>query len=277
MRHHPCFNPKAVELFDMTNALKGLRYFFIILAIFISFISHSAYALPTDLQNFEVFNGGFVDIQDGAYVEGSSDQGGIQPNYKIDLESEPLKSLMINSRTIGLLKIAYWDKVGMILELLNQDFFKYTDYKNPYYRRLLKKYRESNSDIPLSEYGACGAGVCREHALVLHFALKAANIKNKHAYAAIYRSSHYHKFEIHEDHAFTVVEHNGEKWVVDAYYWGFNGYRLKDLMSAEGITKYSPQAPIAELGAGTRRILAINKFPKIYNPRIKIKRCSNYF
>jgi hypothetical protein len=236
----------------------------------------SATAAPKETSKFEIIRGGLSDIKQGAYVEGSLKNGGIQPDYIIDLTKEPLKSVIKSSKEIGLMDIHFWDKVGMIVELIRSDVFRYSDYHNPYYRRLLKKYRDSGADIPLHEYAACGAGVCREHALVLHFALKAAGIENLHGYAKIYRASHWHNYEVYEDHAFTVVKYKNTNWVVDAYYWGFNGFRLKDLLSPEGITENSKYAPIATPAPGIRRILKINDFPIVYNPKSNFK-CSSTF
>lgn len=240
------------------------------------FLIRFAQAGPKDVDSYDLIRGGLTDIKDGAFVEGSVKKGGIQPDYFIDLNQEPLKSVMTSAKKIGRSRLAYWDKVGMIVDLVRSDVFKYTDYHNPYYRRLLKKYRHAGSDIPLHEYGVCGAGVCREHALVLHFALKAAGIENLHAYASIYRASKWGNFEIYEDHAFTIVNYKNTEWVVDAYYRGFNGFRLTDLKSAQGITEHSPHAPIADPAPGTRRILEINNFPIIYNPKPAIK-CSTIF
>jgi len=273
MEYKACPPPQSVHFLDSCKALNALLRS-LLLGLF-SFAVSSALAAPDDLTNYKVRPGGLTNIKDGAYVEGSVGNGGIQPDYYIDLQSEPLKSLMEQSRAIGEENLPFWDKVGMIVELVGQDFFKYNDYYNPYYRRMLKQYREAHKDIPLSEYGVCSAGVCREHALILHFALKAAGIKNKHAYAEIYRASNYDGYEIREDHAFTVVKYKGTQWVVDAYYPGFNGYRLKDLLSKEGITEYSPMAPVAVAKWGTRRIVKINDFPKIYNPRGKAPLCAS--
>ncbi|HEY8271024.1 MAG TPA: hypothetical protein VIG33_09055 [Pseudobdellovibrionaceae bacterium] len=266
--------PRTVHFLYSCSALKGLPIGTFLLVILLSFATH---ALPENIENYEVLPGGLTDIQDGAYVEGSVRNRGIQPDYQIDLQSEPLKSLLVAAREIGLQNISYWDKIGLIVELMRTDFFKYHNYHNPYYRRLLKKYRLAKKDVPLSEYGVCGAGVCREHALVLHFALKAAGIDNKHAYAEIYRASNYHGYQIIEDHAFTVVKHEEVDWVVDAYYWGFNGFRLQDLLSSSGITEHSPHAPIAAPGPGTRWIVKINNFPKIYNPKFKASLCAGVF
>jgi hypothetical protein len=236
----------------------------------------ASFALPKDLSNYEVVNGGLVNIEPSAYVEGSFRQGGIQPDYYIDVQTEPLKGLLEKAKRIGVLPVDYWDRVGMVIELVQTDFFRYTNYNNPYYRRLLKRYRIRKDDVPLSDYVSCRAGVCREHALALHFALKAAGIANKHAYAKIYRASAFYNFQITEDHAFNVIEHGGVAWVADAYYWGFNGFRLIDLMSPEGITEASPTAPIARGAPGTRKILQINSFPRIFNPKMTAARCDSF-
>ncbi|OFZ31041.1 MAG: hypothetical protein A2622_00090 [Bdellovibrionales bacterium RIFCSPHIGHO2_01_FULL_40_29] len=250
---------------------------FLTAVLLFCFLAPFAQAAPKISDNYDVIQGGLTNIKDGAFVEGSLKMGGIQPDYFIDLTQEPLKSVMKSAEKIGHSKKLFWDKVGLIVELVRSDVFKYNNYHNPYYRRLLKKYRETNADIPLHEYGVCAAGVCREHALVLHFALKAAGIENLHGYASIYRASKWLNFEVYEDHAFTVVEHKGTKWVVDAYYWGFNGFRLIDLMSPYGITEATPHAPIADPAPGTRRILQINNFPIIYNPKNISSKCSAIF
>lgn len=262
---------------NISDLKQPFLYKFLTLVIFFCFFTTASLAAPKIPANYNVIQGGLANIKDDAFVEGSLKKGGIQPDYFIDLTQEPLKSVMESAKKIGLTKNKFWDKVGLVVELVRSDVFKYTDYYNPYYRRLLKKYREANTDIPLHEYGGCAAGVCREHALVLHFALKAAGIKNLHGYANIYRASNWYNFESYEDHAFTVVEHKGTMWVVDAYYWGFNGFRLIDLMSPQGITENSLHAPIANPAPGTRRILKINKFPIIYNPKKVTVKCSSIF
>ena len=249
----------------------------LLMAFFIFGLPQSAMALPGDIAKFEIVEGGLSDIRDGATVEGSTRTGGAQPDYTIDLHAEPLRSLMARAEEIGKSNLAFWNKVESVVQLVSPGFFNYFDYNNPFYRRLMKRFRDEGRDVPLSQYGVCSAGVCREYALVLHFALKAAGISNLHGYAEIYRASRYHNFEITEDHAFTVVQHEGEDWVVDSYYWGFNGYRLKDLLSPEGITEHSPHAPFAVEKPGTRRILKINSFPRIFNPRPGVLRCTALF
>lgn len=261
----------SVKFFDTR-----LTFLFLAALITVSSYQPPAFAEPQNTQNYVILNGGLTDIHNGAYVEGSARHGGIQPDYQIDLQAEPLKSLLAEATEIGKLPLSHWDKVGMVVELIRSKMV-YTDYYNPYYRRLLKRYRDSRQDIPLNEYVACGAGVCREHALLLHFSLKAAGIQNKHAYASIYRASRTEGWEVREDHAFTVVRHRGVDWVVDSYYWGFNGFRLQDLMSRDGITESSVKAPIAEPGPGVRRIVEINSFPRVFNPRSVVRSCRALF
>ncbi len=257
---------KAVDLVFKCRAIFGI-------ALLLGSLSSVAFAAPKDPAEFDILRGGLVNISDGAYIEGSQRQGGIQPDYKVDLESEPLKGIMQKAAAVQELNLEYWDTVGMVVEIVRRDVFSYTDYKNPYYRRLLKKYRLANEDIPLSEYATCRAGVCREHALILHFALKAAGIQNEFAYAGILRVQGYH--QITEDHAFTVVQKNGVQWVVDAYNELFNGYRLKDLLQPGGPSSEAEVAPIAQRTSAVRFIKKINDFPIVYNP--KGARCGSVF
>jgi hypothetical protein len=85
------------------------------------------------------------------------------------------------------------------------------------------------------------------------------------------------KWEITEDHAFNIIKHRGTDWVVDAYYLGFNGYRLKDLFSEQGITKNSEHTFFAYPSKDTRRIIRYNKYPKIYNPKPTRLSCTSVF
>ncbi|WP_413558114.1 hypothetical protein [Bdellovibrio sp. HCB209] len=224
-----------------------------------------AKAGPSNKDAFERIEGGFVDIKEGAYIDGSVGHKGIQPDYIMDLKSEPLQAIMKKSESIGALQIDEWDKIGMVLEVVRQDVFKYQHYYNPYYRRLLKKYRVAGEDIPLSEYVSCQAGVCREHAMVLHFALKAAGVPNHFVYADVARVYNYYLYN--EDHAFTVIRKNGVDWVVDAYNDLFNGYRLDELMSKNGISSEGERAPFAVPSKDNRFIRKIHNFPVVYNPK----------
>ena len=69
-----------------------------------------------------------------------------------------------------------------------------------------------------------------------------------------------------EDHAFTVVEHDGEEWIVDSYNDHFNGYRLKDLMKEGGPRPGDPVAPVRRTYR-YRRVVRINDYPRYWIPK----------
>lgn len=225
-----------------------------------------SWSAPKDPENYTVQSGGFQDIPNGAYVEGSIRTGGTQPDYIIDLDSPQMKRILRYSRGVKEENLPYWEAIQKITRYINRYVFPGTDYEDPRYQDLIKTYANANTDIPISRYPACKSAVCREHAFITHFALKEAGIKNKHAYATIRRASNFHGFDITEDHAFVVIKHGNVEWVVDPYYWGFNGFKLQDLLSESGITLTSKAAPIARPGPGFRRIIKINDYPKIYRP-----------
>lgn len=258
----------VVNSFDRCKAL------FIFITVI--FILQSALAAPKSTKNYEISEGGLIDIADDAYVEGSLRTGGKQPDYKIDLKSKLMQKLLSEARIIGHETIDFWKKIERIVQLVKSEF-KYTSYNGRNYRSLMKSYRDKKQDVPLSKYLACNGGVCREHALVLHFALKAAGISNKHAYATIFRASPIGLWKITEDHAFVVVKFNNIDWIIDAYYTGFNGYRLDQLISKYGSLQELERSPIAVDRNELRKISHINNYPKIYNPRRTNPFCSKIF
>ena len=110
----------AAHLFDICRALNGPSILSLILATFLAF---TAQAIPENIENYDVLQGGLTDIKNGAYIEGSLSKGGVQPDYFIDLNSEPIKSLLQSAQSIGQEKLSYWDKVGLVTELVREDFF----------------------------------------------------------------------------------------------------------------------------------------------------------
>lgn len=222
---------------------------------------------PRDPGAYDVHQGGLVDVTNGAHVEGSVDFGGLQPDYLVDAESEPLRLTLERAKALGARLEGFWDRVGAVVALVSQDSFKKKSYHDNSYREVMRKYRLRGEPVPLSEYLICRAGVCREHALVLHLALKAAGIPSLHVYAKASQLGMWPGQRVAEDHAFVVVRHGGDDWAVDAYNPNFNGFRLQDLFSAEGITARSPRAPIADPSSIGGQILTIHAFPRIYNPK----------
>lgn len=245
-----------------------------ILSLFLwAYLSNAQTVVPNNVTH-QVIGSGRMDIPNNAIIEGSHGYGGLQPDYLVDLQESQFQNFLINAREIGIAHSDFWDKVHNVIRLINSETFEYVNYKNPYYLRLLKKARGEHRPVKLSEYFSCRAGVCREFGLFTHFALKAAGIPNDFVYAQIQRASNYDNYNIIEDHAFVVVMFDGVEWVIDPYYWGFNGFKLSDLMRPEGVTVDSEIAPIAIPGPGFRRIIKINSYPKVWVPKTdKTRRC----
>ncbi len=187
----------------------------------------------------------------------------MQPDYYIDENSREIKLILDYGKRVSTEEGTIWEKISRLHTFVNEQLRK-KEYDAPEYVATAKRYRETGGNVPLSEYLVCGACVCREHALITHLLLKAAGIQNFYVYAQIRRSSRYDNFDITEDHAFTVIKVAGRYWVVDFYYWGFHGFQLEDLMSERGITESSESSPVARPGPGFRRIIKINRFPRIW-------------
>jgi hypothetical protein len=257
--------------------------FYLLPIILIVIIAWSPlFAAPKDPENYIRLTEPLADIPDGAIVEGSLRTGGTQPDYVVDMKTPELQPLWQYARRLKNAKLDFWVKVERITHYVSERILPRHDYDDKAYTTLLKRYKSAHMDIPLSRYAACGAGVCRENALLLHLALKEAGIPNKHVYAEIHRSSHANNYNIVEDHAFTVVKHEGRNWVVDSYYWGFNGFTFEDLLSPDGITKDSLMAPTATPAPGFRRIIKVHPFPVVWAPKklgysIKEPDCASLF
>ncbi|MBI4424903.1 MAG: hypothetical protein HY554_14320 [Elusimicrobia bacterium] len=223
-----------------------------------------AWTAPKDPWNYEVVRGGMADIPPGSHVEGSLRAGGTQPDYVVDLDSPEFQPLLRFARGQRDSRASYWEKIRLLLDYIRGQVLVGRDYHEPRYVELVARYRGLEQDVPLSRYIGVSAGVCREYALITHLALKAAGIPNRHVYALIHHAKN--GSYLLEDHGFTVVRHDGEEWVVDAYFDSFNGYRLSDLRGPDGIGPNSPYAPIARQVPDFRRIVQINDYPTVWIP-----------
>ncbi|MDD0852030.1 hypothetical protein HBN50_02935 [Halobacteriovorax sp. GB3] len=222
----------------------------------------------TDFSSYHQVDGGSIEnIPNNSVVEGSLAYDGMQPNYIIDLDTPLLKQYLNEAKLIGEEESDFWTKISKISDLVSKKALRERDYDSPSYINLTRYYKDSELDIPLSEYIDCSVGVCREHALLIHLLLNSAGIKNKHTYAEIRRVNNAEDYNIVENHGFVTVEHKGKTWVVDSYYKGFNGYLLNDLLSENGITIQSEKAPIAKELIDFRRIIKIHDYPKVWIPK----------
>lgn len=230
-----------------------------IIYIVVGFFSLNSvlHAEPEQADLYVVVSGGMVNIPPGSFVEGSSRYGGIQPDYYIDYDSPEMKEVIEFGDSLYQQKLPIWTRVQKVINYVQKRFPR-GDYDDPGYLKTSNTYRRLNQNVPLSKYLVCGAGVCREHALVTHFVLKAAGIPNHHVYAKVSQAGHV------EDHAFTVIEVEGKKWVVDPYNSNFNGTSLKDLMSKKGVSAWNKRAPIGQRSITKVSVKEINPFPRVW-------------
>lgn len=218
------------------------------------------FSSPKDPSQFYILKGQFLNIEDGAYVQGSSSFGGLQPDYFIDLQDPSIKQVLVLSEEIGNQPDTFWNKVEKVSELVGLRTLKRKSYTDPGYLKIMESHRLQNQDIPLAAYIECGAGVCRENGMLLHLALKAARIPNNYVYADVSQS--YREESKTEGHGFTVVFHEGKKYVVDSYNSNFNRTILDELLEAKGVM----------LRDGTHiKINQISTFPLVWNPKQKLK------
>lgn len=242
-----------------------MRIVFLSTLLFVFACSAPGLRKPADDNDF-IEGGVFSHLPAGTIVEGSLAGGGLQPNYLIDSDHPDIQSLIRIATFLGENPdLDFWGKVDTVTQLIAFETFKDKDYYDPAYLDLIKRYRESGKDIPLSEYVMCNVGVCREHALLANILLNAAGIENHHVYAKIARGQG--PQQIVEDHAFNVVRFEDKLWVVDTYYLGFNGHLLSEILDEDGVDPDGPRAPLSTPEIGEfRRVVELHSYPRIRLP-----------
>lgn len=224
-------------------------------------VARIATAAPPDPGEYVVLTGGLFDIQPGTILEGSLVAGGRQPDYIIDVENETFKEFLAAATDAAAAETTKVGKIDAVIKTINA-YLRNTSYTSRPYLNLLRRHRAAGTDVPVSDYLACGAGVCREHALLLHFGLKSVGIENLHAYAKVVQGAHV------EDHAFVIVNYGNRDYVVDAYNGNFNGLPLDALMAGvKDSGRVERPLPFHEPDRIFRRILAFNPYPRLYAPK----------
>ncbi len=224
----------------------------------------TCFAPPDKPDEFKLIQEKFRVIPKNSIVEGSSEYGGIQPDYEIDSDAAEMKRILSYARALKSKSMTQWQRIDKISKYIKRYVLPKRDYDQPEYVELVKEHTAKGKVVPLSSYIKCKAGVCREYSMLTHLMLNEAGIPSFHAYAKIRRASNTDEYDIVEDHGFVVVRIRGKDWVVDPYYWGFHGFNLNDLMSENGITEHSKTAPVATPGPGFRKIIELHTFPRIW-------------
>jgi len=239
-----------------------------------------SYSGPKDPQNYLKQAGGFVDLVDGSYVQGSVSHGGLQPDYQIDLQDSDLqrflqqvKKAVSESDVIRDLEMrretgqANLKKIELVTALI-QKALPGRSYTSGDYLAVLSEHRMANKDISLGAYLRCQVGVCREFALITHFALKAVGIENKYVYIKVQLGTYI------EDHAVVVIEDRGEKWIIDPYNTLYHGRSFADLTKGSAALAHPRSAPYAKASENYAIIVEINKYPLYWSPK---PRCDGVF
>ncbi len=253
----------------MKNWLLKLKYIALAVSLLWTVISLSA---PSDTSWFVVQQGGFVDLNDGSYVQGSKSFGGIQPDYKIDLQDPDLMKFIkqVKSAAKFFYKIQFLKLMGKkdearaktieLVSALVRQALPMGQYDASPYLAILKEHRLKDIDFSLGSYLRCGARVCRENALITHVALKAVGIENKFVYAHVQQGTHI------EDHAIVIVQDGSGRWVVDPYNSNFHGRNFDDLL-LENNRAVPRLAPFAENTLNFARIIRVNAYTTYWAPK----------
>ena len=222
---------------------------FLLFILFISLIHVSVAQDLTSQEKLATFQSQTVksDIQIGSIVEGSVNYGGMQPHYIIDYDNEAFKPLRTYAQNLkGELDVS--KKIEMLRDYVTTNVLVHKDYDAKAYLAITSKYKKAGKNIPLSSYLKGKAGVCREHALIFHMALKDAGVKNSYLYARVFQNWS------SEDHALNVVNINGEMRVVDIYNSNFHNQPLNQLLEPGGKNNRG-----AKVG-----IHIVNEYPAVY-------------
>jgi hypothetical protein len=227
-----------------------------------------AWSRPHDLQNYLAISGGEATIPANAYMDGSIRNQGLQPDYYLDVDHEVFRPLFDFAESLKYKSdLTLWQKVEQIERYIQTQVLEPTAYDDPAYLKLLEEFREQKTssidliNIPLSEYAIRRKGVCREHALMLHFALKKAGIPNQHVYAKV-ETGPGKKIE---NHAVISLDFEQKKWIIDSYFPEFNGYLYSDLVQGiESDVQPERRTPFAEPTLGNRRIVKILPYPIVW-------------
>ncbi len=195
-------------------------------------------------------------------VEGSARLGGLQPDYVISTHDPLLAAFLEGVAHDGARLVSPLAKVRFALKRVGQTIVA-SPYDDPTYLRLLKSHRDDSTPITLGEYIDLGVGVCREHALLMHLALRTLGLNPRFIYAQTV-PMFARSFTGTVDHAFNVIRFEGDVFVIDSYTPRYNGLSLRDFGRGM-ILQPLNFAPWRDTGGLflPAKIFKINDFPKI--------------
>jgi hypothetical protein len=267
---------QGLRLADREGMSLRLRVATALLCFFLVVGRGSVFAGPEDPENYDFAEGGIISIPDKAIIEGSSAYGGLQPDYRIDLSAPEFQPLFNKARSLrNTLSMNRNSRIKALVRYLKDKVLVEDSYYDRQYRETMKKHRLQGKDVPLACYVKIGSGVCRERALLMHFALREMGIENFHVYASI-RVDFGSGKPLIEDHAFNLIEEGGEYWIVDAYSNRFNAYRFRDFFDPQGVNPksfalgFQRKSSLKDYSMNSVcRILKVYEFPRVWVPKGK--------
>ncbi|MDD4976929.1 MAG: transglutaminase-like domain-containing protein [Bacteriovorax sp.] len=245
------------------NYLKYKRYVSTIIYLFLINYSHLVLARPADESLYSLNANHFHEISSEAIVEGSAQVGGLQPDYIADYENPAFDPIREYAHEIKKSDLPSKDKIENITNFIAKNILKNKGYNGKEYLNLMKQYKDAGLNIPLSEYIRISSGVCREHALITHYALKEAGISNSYLYVTVQTQKGV------EDHAINIVDYKDEKWIVDSYNKKYNGLKLDEALKGVENPKDELFGHLSD--AKFRKIIKINAYPAVWLPRSEFK------
>lgn len=176
--------------------------------------------------------GGFISVANGSRVQGTTHVNGLQPDYIVDTSSKEIQAFIKAMSLLNTDKLSIEEKIDKVGEILRRDFILKTEYEDPIYLELLKKYKDAELEVPLSEYLKIKRGVCREVSMLTSIALNSLGIESYYYYAKVRTS--FDGLSKEEDHAIVPVSINGKFLISDNYFRMFNKEKLSNLETPEG-------------------------------------------
>lgn len=190
-------------------------------------------AEESSIKNSIIKRGGFISIANGSRVQGTTHVNGLQPDYIVDTASKEIQGFIKAISTLKTDNLSVVGKIDKVGEILRKDFILKTEYEDPVYLQLLKKYKDSGLEVPLSEYLKIKRGVCREISMLTSIALNSLGVESYYYYAKVRTS--FEGIVKEEDHAIVPVSINGEFLISDNYFRMFDKEKLSNLETPEGV------------------------------------------
>ena len=181
-------------------------------------------------------DGGPIELFHGSIVEGSIDRGGIQPHYVVDLEDKRIQKLMTQARKVRDEGLDFHERCAAVRTLVD-GVLSGKKYDQPAYLSMLQSARNARKNVTPGDYVGAKAGVCREHAMLTHLALREAGVETRYLYVRVKGPGGKET----EDHAVALAFDAGayEAWgkgdpskarIVDANNPMFDGRRLESFL-----------------------------------------------